>query len=218
MEKKFNAVLLSILSVLLIVGSGCAHFGGLAVAGKVSTLGLGGELTKKVTSNVNARFGFNTFNYDMDFSAEDVEYDLGLDFLSYSALVDWHVFNGSFRISGGALINQNEFSLDATPTETITIGDTEYTIGDIGTLSGEITFEDVAPYIGIGWGNAVAPTKKWGITTDFGIAFTGAPDVSLSSTGVVSQADLDIESVDIEDELSIINIYPVISIGLFYRF
>ena len=218
MKKKFNTVLLSILLVLLIFGSGCAHLGGFAVAGKVSTLGLGGELTKRAVSNVNARVGFNTFSYDMDFSADDVEYDLGLDFLSYSALVDWHVFGGSFRISGGALINENEFSLDATPTESMTIGDNTYSVSDIGTLSGDITFENVAPYIGIGWGNAVAPTKKWGFTSDFGVAFTGAPDVSLSSTGLVSQVDLSKESEDIEDELSIINIYPVISLGLFYRF
>ena len=187
MGKKLNAVMLLILSVLLISGTGCAHFGGLGIAGKVSTLGLGGELTTKAVSNINARFGFNTFSYDMDFSAEDVEYDLGLDFLSYSMLVDWHVFGGSFRISGGALINENEFSLDATPTApTTTIGDTEYTIGEIGILSGDITFENVAPYIGIGWGNAVAPTKKWGFTSDFGVAFTGAPDVGLSATGTLA--------------------------------
>jgi len=218
MGKRLNAILLLILSVLLSFGTGCAYFGGLAISGKAGTLGLGGELTRKVTSNINTRFGINALNFDMEGEIEDIEYDVGVDFLSYSALLDWHVFNGSFRISGGALVIQNEISLDLRLTDSLTIGDTEYDPDEIGTLSGNIGFEGVAPYLGIGWGNALTRNKRWGFTTDFGVAFTGAPDVALSSTGSVSQADLDIEKANIEDDLSFLTVSPVISFGLFYKF
>jgi hypothetical protein len=223
MAKRLNAVLLLILSLLFCCAVGCADSRGLAVSGKAGTLGLGGDLTAGITSNVNARVGINAGSLSFQGSPTDVEYDVDLDFLSFPAMVDWHVFDDSFRISAGVLINENEIGLLATPTAPVQIGDNVYTPAEIGTLSGGVDFEPVAPYVGIGWGNALDPYKKWGFTCDFGVAYTHSPNVALAASGTGAsdptfQDDLAREVSDIEDKLSNYKFYPVISVGLFYRF
>jgi hypothetical protein len=223
MARISNAVPLLVVSLLFSFAVGCADSGGLAVSGKVGTLGLGGDLTAGITSNVNARVGINAGSLSFQGSPQDVEYDVDLDFLSFPALVDWHVFDDSFRISAGVLINQNEIGLLAMPTSSVDIGGIEYTPAEIGTLSGGVDFDPVAPYIGIGWGNALDPDRKWGFTCDFGVAYTSSPNVALTASGTAAsdptfQDALAREVNDIEDKLSNFKFYPVISVGLFYRF
>jgi len=222
MEKKIGAILLLVLSVLLCCASGCADSGGLAIAGKASTLGLGGELTTGITTNVNARVGINTLDFDFDDEFDDIEYDVGLDFSSVSALVDWHIFSDSFRISGGVISMDHNLDLDATGPagESETIGDNTYTWADIGTLSGSVEVDDLAPYVGIGWGDPINSGRRWGFYCDLGVAFTNSPDVKLTATGVAAglAADVQKELDDIEDDLDSFKFYPVLSLGLYYRF
>ena len=85
MREKLNAILLLILLVLLSCGAGCTDSGRFAVSGKTSTLGLGGEFTTEVTSNINARIGINALDLDFERELDDIEYDIGLDFSSFSA-------------------------------------------------------------------------------------------------------------------------------------
>jgi len=223
MGKKSNAILLLIVSVVLSCGAGCADSGGLAISGKAGTLGLGGELTTAITSNVNARVGLNTLDFDYDDEFDNVEYDVGLGFSSFSALVDWYLFDSSFRISGGLISMDHTLDLDATPSESVDIGDGTYTPAQIGTLSGDVDIDGVAPYIGIGWGDPMDPDKRWGFYCDFGVAFTDSPDVSLAANGTLAsdptfQANLAKERREIEDDLEPFKFYPVLSLGIYFRF
>jgi hypothetical protein len=208
---------------LLFCAMGCADSGGLAIMGKGGTLGLGGELASGITSDINARLGLNTVDYDFDDEFDDVEYDIGLDFSSFSALVDWHIFGDSFRVTGGLLSMNHELDLDATPTANENIGGTVYTPAEIGTLSGDVEIDGAAPYLGIGWGNPLDRSRRWGFYCDLGVAFTDSPDVALSANGTLAsdpafQANLAQERDDIEDDLEPFKLYPVISLGLYYRF
>ncbi len=223
MERKISVIILLISSVLLCYVSGCADSGGLAIAGKASTLGFGGELTTGITSNVNARVGVNTLDMDFDDKFDDVEYDAGIDFFSVSALVDWYVFNNNFRISGGVISMDHKVDIDATPTVSEEIGGVTYTAAEIGTLSGDIEVDDLAPYVGVGWGDPINSGRRWGIYCDLGVAFTNAPDVDLSANGTLAsdstfQANLARERKDIEDDVDALRFYPVLSLGLYYRF
>ncbi|MBN2182778.1 MAG: hypothetical protein JW715_12780 [Sedimentisphaerales bacterium] len=220
MKKKLNLLPL-FFSFLLLAGTGCQDSGRFAVSGKGGTLGLGGDFTMGVTSNVNARAGFNMLDIDFDEEEiDDVEYDLGVELSSLSALLDWHVFNNSFRITGGLISMDNSINLDARPTESVEIGDNIYLPADVGTLSGSVEFDNIAPYVGIGWGNPLTSNQRWGITCDLGVAFTDSPDVALSATGLAAglAADIEKERKEIEDDLDSLKFYPVISFGLFYRF
>jgi len=223
MRNKSTIATLLILLVLVLSGAGCADSGGLAISGKAGTLGLGGELTTGIASNVNARVGLNTLDFDYDDEFDDVEYDVDMGFSSLSALVDWHVFGGSFRVTGGLLSMDHEFDLDATPTTSQDIGGTSYLPSEIGTLSGDAEIDGVAPYLGIGWGNPMDPDRRWGFYCDLGVAFTDSPDVSLAANGTLAsdpafQANLARERQEIEDDLEPFQFYPVISLGLYFRF
>lgn len=219
MTRKLNVFLLLIALVLLFFGAGCQDSGRFAVSGKGGTLGAGAELTTKLATDINVRVGFNSFDLDFDDEEiEDVEYDLGMDFSSFSALVDWHIFDDPFRISAGFISMNNEIDLDARPNKSVEIGNTTYTPAEIGTLNGSVDIDGLSPYLGIGWGNPFGGDRRWGFTLDFGVAFTDSPDVALSATGIVAQADLEKERKDIEDDLDSFKFYPVISLGLFFRF
>jgi hypothetical protein len=155
-----------------------------------------------------------------DEEIDDVDYDLGVDMRSFSALLDWHIFNDSFRISGGLISMDNEIDLDARPNTHVEIGDNTYTPAEVGTLSGSVDIDGLAPYVGIGWGNPLTSNKRWGFTCDLGVAFCDSPDVALSATGLAAglAADIEKERRDIEDDLDSLEFYPVISMGLFFRF
>ncbi|TKJ38913.1 MAG: hypothetical protein CEE38_04240 [Planctomycetes bacterium B3_Pla] len=221
MEKRLNAILLLLLSVLLSFGAGCANPGGLAIAGKTGTLGLGGELTAGIAPDINTRVGLNTLDLDFDWNISDIEYDLGLDFFSFSALVDLYIID-DFHLTSGVVFFDHKLNMRSRPTISEEIGGVVYSAADIGTLYGSVEVEDVAPYIGIGWGNALNG-GRWGFYCDLGVAFINSPDVDLSANGLMAsnstfQANLARERDEIEDDLEFFKYYPVISIGLFFRF
>ena len=226
MGKGLQNTLLLVFSLLTAFAAGCEDSGGLAVAGKAGTLGYGGELTTAISSDVNARIGINTLDLDFDGDIADIDYDFELDLSSFSALVDWFVFDGPLRITGGLVSVDHELDLSAggLPGELEGIGDGTYDWADVGTLSGSASVDGVAPYVGIGWGNIMDKSRRWGFYSDLGIIFTQSPDVTLSATGTPAglpaglPADLEKERKNIEEDLEPFRYYPVLSVGLFIRF
>ncbi len=197
---------------------------GIGVTGRLSTLGLGVEVTKSMTASLNARVGFNTWSYDKNFSDNDgIEYDFNLELRSMSALLDWHPFNGGFRLSGGLFYNKNNINATARPQSSYTIGNNTYTAAQIGSVSANIDFKTMVPYLGIGWGNAVGKDKRLGFVFDLGIVYQGSPDVSMQATGLVAsdptfQADLAQEEQQLQNDVYDFKYYPVISLGMSYQF
>ena len=223
MMNRFKTVVWLVLVMVLCYGAGCADTGQWAISAKGGTLGLGGELTHRIATDINTRVGFNMLDYSFDDDVAGIDYDFGLHLRSFSALVDWHIFDGPFRITGGILSMNNELDLDTVFNQSVTIGDTTYTATEVGTLSGKMDLDGVAPYIGIGWGNPVGRGRRWGFYSDFGIAFGNSPDVVLHATGTRAgdptfQADLAEEARDIEDDLDFLEFYPVMTAGLYFRF
>lgn len=221
MGKKCCIVLLFSLFFLLITATGCRDTGSFAVAGKAGTLGLGGEVTAGLATDINVRVGINGLDFDIDDEEiEDVSYKTRGDLSSMSALLDWHIFDDPFHLTAGIISMDNELRLDATPSQPVEIGDHYYTPSEVGTLTGRAKIDGIAPYFGIGWGNPMQSRRRWGFTLDLGVALTDAPEASLSATGMAAglQQDLERERQKIEDDLDPIRFYPVISLGLFIRF
>ncbi len=214
--------------VLLAAGPAGATFSELAIGPKVGTLGLGGEVTTDLIPQVNLRGSLQWLDFNYEADIEDIHYDLDLSFLHPLVTADWYVFGGSFRLSAGVLFDGTDIRLDASSSsnETIDIGGTSYTPSQLGKLRGEAEFNPVAPYVGIGFGNALSRKHRWGLTMDLGVAFIGSPDVTLSAVGTPLsgaelaqlQANLREEERDIEDDLSPFRFYPVLALTLFFRF
>ena len=195
-----------------------------AVTAKVGTLGAGLDLTTGLTDSLNLRLNGNYFTYSREDTIEDVSYDADLNFKSFGLLADWHCFNNGFRITGGVYYNGNKIDSTGIPTAgEYEINGTNYTAADIGTLKTDVELgNQVAPYLGFGWGNAIDKEGHWSFSLDVGVLFVGSPDVSASVTGPAAantafQNDLEAEVKNIEDDIDF-PIYPVVSVGLSYKF
>ena len=85
-------------------------------------------------------------------------------------------------------------------------------------------FNNWAPYIGLGYGNAVLDADKtWGFVFDIGIMWQGSPSVALSANGTLKddpifQQDLAMEKNDVQGDADVFRIYPVLSFGISYQF
>jgi len=198
--------------------AGDANF---AVGAKISTLGIQAEATVGFTDTLNLRGSYNFLDYSTDKTFDDIHYDVDIDFTSVSALIDWHPFRNGFRLTGGVVQHNSEAILDATPTEAQRIGDTVYSPEIIGTVTGDVDFEDLAPYVGIGFGNAIGDSTSFSFSFDLGVAIQSY-DITLSAPSAALvpglEDDLRAEEKDIEDDLNEYELYPVIAFGIAYRF
>jgi hypothetical protein len=192
--------------------------GGLALTAKAGTLGLGLEASTSLLEGFNARLGYNAFSYETDQTIDDIKYDVDIDLQSLSLLLDWHPLRGGFRVSAGVLANGNDGKGSA-PVGNYTIGDIPFT--NVG-LDANVDFKSAAPYLGIGWGNAVASEKGWGFNVDLGVMFQGSPEISLLPTGpnagLVPESELIKEQQKVQDDADYFKYYPVLSVGVSYRF
>jgi hypothetical protein len=196
---------------------------GVAISAKAGTLGVGLEGIVSIIPQFNARVGANTFSYSYDGTESDIKYDIDLKLLTFAGLVDWFPFNNGFRVSAGAMINKNKLDLEATSSASYDIGGTTYTAAQVGTLTSKLDFKNLAPYVGIGFGNPFGSDSNWSFSLDLGVMFQGSPDLSVETTGTLAnnaafQANLAKEKQELEDDLDKAKYYPVIAIGISYRF
>lgn len=218
-----HVVLLTCAILLLTASTITADTGRLAIAGRAGTLGLGGDVMINLLTDLNLRLGVGAFSFDYDDDYSDIEYDFDFDMLTFPVTLDWYPFDGKFHISGGVVFNETDVNLDSRYNGTVEIDGVTYTADEVGTLSGNLDFDNVAPYIGIGWGNAFGRSRRWGFVTDLGVAFTGSPSVALSATGTLAddatfRESLANEEKDLEDDLEDFKFYPVFSANLYFRF
>lgn len=199
----------------------------IAVTGKIGSLGLGAELDLGLTDSLGARIGLNSFTYKYNANSGTVNYDFKLQLQTISALADWYPFQGSFRTSAGLMYNNNKVNLAGLPTGvSYTINGTTYNSADVGSLQGTMSFNKVAPYLGIGWGNPAAKDKGWGMTSDIGVLFQGSPKTSLVATCGATlpapqcttlQSDAAAENTKLQSALSNFKFWPVVSVGISYQ-
>ncbi|MEM8719825.1 MAG: hypothetical protein AAGE84_11015 [Cyanobacteria bacterium P01_G01_bin.39] len=213
---------------------------GWAIVPEASTLGLGGQVVRKITPNFNARVGVNGFGLGIDIEETDVDYEGDLSLFNVSTIIDVHPFKKSgFRVSGGLIFGDNSFDGSADISDEVAAeieGESfsleELNIDQLATVDADIDLNNsVAPYLGIGGGNAVGEGKGLGFWWNLGVVLGGSPDVEITSNiadevpdAVREEAEaaadrvLEDEEEELEDELDFINIYPVVSLGFSYQF
>lgn len=203
----------------LLAGNAAAGgFSEIGVGAKVGTLGLGIEGIKPVAPKLDLRLGLNKFDYEADETFDNTDYSAKLNMQTIAALADWHPANNGFFISGGAMLNDNKLdaSANVTAADPVTIGTKTITSGKVTT---GISFDDVSPYLGIGYRQPFNGVKGWSFVAEAGVLFQGNPKITLAeSTGTVSQSDIDDEINKIRDDVDVLKNLPVISLGAVYRF
>jgi len=216
-------VALFVLLGSLLVFAPISHAKEYSVNVKVGTLGVGVEGEYSINEYFGARLGANYFKYSYSGDTEDVNYDFDLALKTVSALVDYHPFEGSFRISTGLYYNGNKLDAVATAATSYDINGTTYTPTELGTLNGEVDFKKVAPYLGLGWDTSFGKESGFGFYCDLGAVFQGSPDAKLTANGTKSNdplflKDLAAEEAELQDKVDKFKIYPVVALGVSYRF
>jgi hypothetical protein len=201
-------------AVGMLAVSGGALASDVALGVKGGTQGLGVELVKGISPSLNLRFDANGFTFDADETYEANDYKLDLKVAMFGALVDWHPFGGAFRMTAGIYSNGTELS--GNTTGNVVVNGTAY---PGAALNADVDFGNTAPYLGIGWGNAVDQNQRLTFNLSLGVAYTGSADVSLAATGVpVDPNDLRAEEQALQDDIDEYRYYPVANIGMAYRF
>jgi len=193
------------------------------IEARAGTLGLGVDASYKVNDSLALRGGPNVLQFDHSDTIDGIDYDAEVDFLNVGALVDWHPFKSGFRVTGGAFFGGNSVDLVATPIGPVTVGNTTFSAADVGRIDSEIEWNDVSPYLGIGYSNAFHSESNWRFSVDLGAKYNGEADVSYTTNGLLAgnpafEAEAERERQNIIDELDDYQFYPVLMVGLSYRF
>lgn len=189
---------------------------------KAGTLGLGLEASWQPLPYMDIRVGVNAYDYDDDGTQAGVSYEATLNLDSFYATGNFHFPISPMRVTAGLYSNGNEFNMfNDDDVGLIEIDGTDYPAGAIGTLSSVTSFNSTAPYLGIGFDFTLA--RKVGMNLDFGVLWQGEPDVTLEADGLLASdpsflAALDAERIELEDEMKDFKAWPVISLGIVYKF
>jgi hypothetical protein len=218
-------VLKTLLAATALAGGGFAHAQSVAV--RVGTTGAGLEVGSAIGSHLGLRVNLLGGSISHDLTESGIRYDGKFKLSNGSVLLDLHPFAGSFRISGGLAYNNNRIDATATPeTGVIVINGVPYPADQVGRLYADLSWDKASPYVGIGWGSSPGGGRGLFLTTDLGV-FYQTPAVSL--TGVCGpalpaplcqqlQADVRAEEAQLRDAVAEAKWYPVLSIGIGYRF
>ncbi|HQV22426.1 MAG: hypothetical protein H6996_12155 [Moraxellaceae bacterium] len=208
-----------------------------ALGAGIGTLGFGVQGTFAVTPHINVRVVAQTAEVDENFEESGIDYNSTINLESYGVLADIHPFAGSFYVSAGWLAHSNGLDLKASCPTSCDIDGQSYKSAPDGQIKAAIDLGDNAPYLGIGWGNAMKDGRVYA-KLDLGVLFQDDPKASLTATGTFQdvnnplivvntsnnaafQQQVANEEKDLQKELDdsgSMNLYPVINFSIGYRF
>jgi hypothetical protein len=217
------------------------HF---AVGVTAGTFGPGIEVATTLSRRSNLRVDGSFLNYSQSLTENGINYNGNLRLRDYRASYDFYPFGGAFRLSAG-FAAYNQFNVHALATvaagQTITLNDVDYYSNPNDPLAGTATLaytRKYAPTATFGWGNAIPRSgRHLAFPVEIGVAFTGTPAFTLNmagsacSTPVPSaetcgdvttydgfQSNLTAQRQKITNDLAPFRVYPIINLGVTYRF
>lgn len=158
---------------------------------QVGTLGIGLNVAHALYDDyLDVRGQYNYMSYNTEINGNQFK----MNFNTLGALLDYKPFGGSFRFTGGLYYDGRTFEATG------------------GGLGGSIAYAPIAPYLGIGIGSFGATTvsqKGFLVNFDAGVMFSKA---------TVNDSIDPQTTADLNNAFASIPYYPVISLGVGYRF
>lgn len=201
---------------------------GVAVGAGVGTLGAGLSLSRAVEpGRLNVDLELNALSLSHGYSNGGVHYDGSLRLQSAGVVADYFPWRTAFHLSAGLFYDNNRLSLDARASNgTLSVNGQSYSATELSSLHGQVRFQALAPYLGVGWGDATTGAG-WHLLANAGVLYQGSPKVDLSGSTSYPQsssqyaalyANIDAQRQQIRDDLGRLRWYPVLSLGASYRF
>jgi hypothetical protein len=223
----------AVASAVAFLFSGPLSANGLALGLSGGTLGAGAEVSFG-SPTLQGRALLATWTNSIDVNTNDVSYsgDLQLDHLAL--LVDWFPTGRGFRLTGGVVFNDDRVDATAPLSQLLDPSDIPpgippSLIDSVGRLEGSATFDSAAPYLGIGFGNSLGTSGRWRFKADLGVMFLGEPQVDLVAAinpaitvppevQLILDALVAEEEAYLQSEVNDYDLYPVVQLGVTYRF
>jgi hypothetical protein len=211
----------------------------LAIGFTADTLGLGIEFATPLAYRINLRSSINAFAFNDPFSIDGVSYDARLHLKANETTVDWFPRAGGFHISPGFLYFKSSMSAPASvgPGRTFVLGTQTFlnSVDDPVTGSSSVIYPHAfAPMLLIGYGNIIPRIRGGHLSVPFelGAAYTGAPVISVALNGTACTTDgcvnfatnseaqtfLKQEIHNLNEDLKKYPFFPIVSLGVAYRF
>jgi hypothetical protein len=208
---------------------------------KMSTLGAGIEGAVAVAKRINIRGGYNDFRYEHSLTSSGIHYDGKLALRSATVNADFYVV-GPLHLSPGVLLyNENRVTATASvPSgQTFTLGSVTYLSSQASPANGSASVgfnnNKVAPELLIGLGNLVPRSgRHFAVNFEVGAAYLGSPAAKLNLGGTVCspsgagcvnaatdptvQSNVQAQQDKLNHNLRWAKYYPIVSLGLGYRF
>ena len=193
-----------------------------ALGGRMGTLGLGLEATVGLNNYFNARLGYTNYEFDADFDQDGVDYDAELEPDMLFGLIDVHPFGAAapnWRLTLGMVSSDTQVRGRGEAAQPGTrIGNVPIPVGTNVNATAE--FDASAPYLAIGWGNAIQSESPLSFHVELGTVLLGSPEITeiTESTGLVPQSEIDRERRELEAEIDEYDSYWILNLGMSYRF
>jgi len=215
-------------------------FSGIAVGVRIGAAGIGFDVaTPLVRQRLNLRGGASFFSYSPSTITEDnLNINGSLKLQNADIMADFFPFHGRFRMSGGVTLYNNT-GLNATLTvpngQSISVGDTSYYSDPAAPLTGTGTFNfggKTAGRVSIGTGNMLPRKGRFTFESEVGVQFFSEPTVAYTFTGegcttyiggvytncgTIPAANVASEQTKLQNDLTDLRFFPILSIGLSYR-
>ena len=212
-----------------------------SVSFKASTLGAGTDIATALGRHFAFRGSENTLDFDYSFSIDGVTYDSRFHLRSGGLSLDWFPLRRGIRISPGMTYIKNNLSAISSvpPGKYFELGSQGFINSVDDPLNGtaSVVFpRKVAPMLTIGFRSIVPGNgegqRRLSFPAELGFAYTGAAkiDVTLNGTACTNegcftfadnadaQDSLKAEIQKLNNRLESYPIYPIVSLGVAYRF
>jgi hypothetical protein len=194
---------------------------GFAVMLSAGSAGGGVAVGHSISRQLAARLGVNMFSYSgtlksgKDTDNLQIGFDYKLKLQTTNLLLDFYPISQSgFRMTGGAFYNLNQISFFGKPVKDVKFNDVTFTVDEVGTLDGKATFNKLAPYIGLGFGNPYTRSRLK-FMADVGFFYQQSPAISFTTTGLLTPSSD--QGPIIQRNLSPLKYYPIITLGASYK-
>jgi hypothetical protein len=220
-------------------------FSALAIQVKGGFAGIGIDLATPLANRINFRVGGSFYSYSGAYNADGMDIDGEAKFRSATVSFDFFPFNTAFRISPGLTVyNGNNLiaGVSVPGGQPFDLGDGSYISDPTDPIhgSGSLAFgKRVAPSLTIGAGNMIPRSgRHFSVPLEIGFQYIGRPPqisfnllgsacgsdnmgnygCSSIQTDPTAQANLQQEVDKINNDITFLRFYPIVSMGMAWRF
>jgi hypothetical protein len=215
-------------------------FSAIAIGVTTGIDGIGFDVATPLATKINLRLSGSFLNYNPAVTADNVAVNAAITLRSVGAGVELFPYRSSFHITPGFTFYNGNHAVAVTniaPGTNFTVNDTEYLSDAADPVHGYFALNlgrKLAPSLTAGFGNMLRTDSHWSVPVDVGFQYVGQPKLTLNMTGSTCDpgggdcdtiandpqaiADLAAEQTKINKEIAPLRFYPIVKIGLSYRF